>query len=154
MQNAPHFNLPNIAQPVPMDIHDLLGVTIQLKEILAKETEQLKQMKIKELGLLQAEKLRLTRLLQSYQAFIAANPGALNGLDEEMREELALETEEFTRIVDENYRRVAVARAVNQRIVQAILDVITEQQHAGTYTKLGIASAPNMAMSFNLNQKA
>ena len=154
MQHSPHFNLPNVAPAVPMDIHDLLGVTIQLKDILAKETEHLKQMKVKELGLLQTEKLRLTKLLQSYQALLAANPGLLGELDEDMREELAIETEEFTRIVDENYRRVAVARAVNQRIVQAILDVISEQQHAGTYTKMGMQSAPNMAMSFNLNQKA
>ena len=47
-----------------------------------------------------------------------------------------------------------MARAGNQLIVQAILDAITEQQHAGTYTKMGVAAAPNMALSFNLNQKA
>ncbi len=147
-------SLPKTLPVEPLDIHDLLAVTVKLKDILSRETEQLKQMKVKEMGVLQQEKARLTKLLESYQSLLKANPKALGELDEEMREELEFEMEEFTRIVDENYRRVTVARAVNQRIVQAILDVVTEEQHAGTYTKQGVASAPNMALSFNLNQKA
>lgn len=152
-QPSPH-ELPKVVPAEALNIRDLLDTTVRLKAILAKETEQLKAMKVKELGVLQQEKARLTKLLESYQALLKSNPKALGEMDEATREELGIEMEEFARIVDENYRRVAVARAVNQRIVQAILDVVTEQQHAGTYTKQGVAATPNMALSFNLNQSA
>ena len=154
MQQTQIRNLPKATPIQSLDVHELLDVTIKLKDILAKETQQLKQMKVKELGLLQQEKTRLTKLMESYQALLKAKPDALGELDEATREELGIEMEEFTRVVDENYRRVAVARAVNQRVVQAILDVVTEQQHAGTYTKRGISASPNMALSINLNQQA
>lgn len=154
MQKHPLPNRPALPVVESLSIHDLMDVTMQLKDILAKETDHLRQMKVKELGVLQQEKARLTKVLESYQALLRANPRALDELNDGEREDLGIEIEEFTRIVDDNYRRVAVARAVNQRIVQAILDVVAEQQHAGTYTKQGMSAAPNMALSFNLNQKA
>lgn len=154
MDHVPHRALPKTVAPEKITIDDVLAATIKLKQILAKETDSLRQMKVKELGTLQQEKERLTKLLESYQALIKKNPNALGDIDDAMREELEIEMEEFTQVVEDNYRRVAVARAVNQRIVQAILDVVTEQQHVGTYTKQGVSASPSMALSFNLNQKA
>ena len=154
MEKSSHRELPKVVAAQRITIDDVLSATISLKEILAKETESLRTMKIKELSHLQQEKERLTKLLESYQAILRKNPKALGEMSEEVREDFEIEMEEFVQVVDDNYRRVAVARAVNQRIVQAILDVVTEQQHAGTYTKRGTSAAPNIALSFNLNHQA
>ena len=151
---TPPRQLPKVVAAEKFTMQDVLSATTQLKDIFIRETESLRTMKVKELGLLQQEKERLTKLLESYQAILKKNPNAFGEMDEEAREAFEVEMQEFTEVVDENYRRVAVARAVNQRIVQAILDVVTEQQHAGTYTKQGVAAAPNMALSFNLNHQA
>ena len=86
MERPSHHALPKIPPAVAMDIHELLDVTVQLKDILARETEQLKQMKVKEMGLLQQEQLRMTNLLQTYQDMLAANPSILGDLDEDTRE--------------------------------------------------------------------
>lgn len=154
MQDQITYALPKTPMNSTLDVRDLLLVTSRLKDILTAETEQLKQMKVKELGHLQHEKQKLTKLLESYQMLIKSNPGLLDTLDEETREDLAYQGAEFTRVVEENFRHVSVARAINQRIVQAILDVVSERDHAGTYSKRGMTTAPNMALSFNLNQKA
>ena len=154
MEQPRNRELPKMVAPQRITMDDVLQATIALKQILTKETESLRLMKIKELGTLQQEKERLTKLLESYQAILRKNPKALGELSEAAREDLEIEIEEFVQVVDDNYRRVSVARAVNQRIVQAILDVMTEQQHAGTYTKRGKSAAPNIALSFNLNHQA
>lgn len=144
------------AQPVlDMDMYELITVTARLKDVLIQETEYLKTMQVRELGKLQDEKQKLTKLLESYQQMLAARPELIQALDESSREELGELTEAFSRAVSENLQRTAVARAVNQRVVSAIMEVVTEQHHAGTYNRYGSSAAPtDMSISFNLNQKA
>ena len=146
--------LPPVATSMSLDVGELLGVTMKLRDLLSKETEYLRSMNVAQLGALQHEKQRLTALLESYKTLLAANPNVLKAMDEATREELAETLSEFSQVVDENYHRVAVARSINQRIVQTILDVVSEQQHAGTYTKRGVAAVPDLTLSFNLNQSA
>lgn len=146
--------LPPVAAAMTLDMSEMLDATLKLRDILLQETECLKQMKIAELATLHTEKQRLTSLLESYQTLLKANPKAIAALDEESREALAETMGEFTRIVDENYRRVAVARSINQRIMQTILDVVAENQHVGNYTKQGAATTPSVTLSFNLNASA
>lgn len=158
MNPSPHFHrLPNRpAAPVAdMDVYELIAVTARLKDLLLRETAYLKQMEVKEIARLQEEKQKLTKAMEQYQQLIAARPELVRALDAESREELATLTEEFSRAVAENMQRTAVARAVNQRVVQAIMEVVTEQHHVGTYNKYGSAMAPgDLSVSFNLNEKA
>lgn len=138
-----------------IDVYELISVTAKLTDILERETAHLKQMEVKELAKLQDEKLKLTKILESYKTLIAKRPELIRALDPASREELADLTEEFNHALAENLRRTAVARAVNQRIVQAIMDVVTENKHAGTYNKYGSTAAPaDLAVSFNLNERA
>ena len=138
-----------------VDLYELITVTARLKELLERETEHLKQMQVKELNSLRQEKEQLTSVMEAYQRLIAARPELISMLDEGSREELAELTEEFSRVVAENMRRTAVARAVNQRLVSTIMEVVTETQHAGTYNKYGSSRMPvNVPISLNLNQKA
>jgi flagellar biosynthesis/type III secretory pathway chaperone len=138
-----------------VDIYELITVTARLKEVLTRETEHLKLMQVKELAKLQEEKQKLTKTLEAYQRLIAARPELVRALDEGTREELAEISEAFGRAVAENMHRVAIARTVNQRVVNAIMEVVSENQHAGTYNRYGSAGMPNnLSVSFNLNQKA
>jgi uncharacterized protein YqeY len=148
----------NVGLPIighDVDIYELITVTARLKELLSRETEHLKRMEVGELAKLADEKQKLTKIMESYQRLIAQRPELVRALDADSREELALLMEDFTRVVSENMQRTAVARAVNQRVVQAIMEVVTENQHAGTYNRSGYSGVPtNMSVSFNLNQKA
>lgn len=138
-----------------VDIYELITVTARLKELLSRETEHLKRMEVKELSKLADEKQKLTKIMESYQRLIRQRPELIQALDADSREELAQLTDDFARTVSENLQRTAVARAVNMRVAQAIMEVVTENQHAGTYNKSGSAALPaNMSVSFNLNQKA
>lgn len=138
-----------------IDVYELITVTANLKDLLERETEYLRSMEIKEVARLQEEKQKLTKLMETYQRLISARPELLRSLDADSREELAELSDQFSRALAENMRRTAVARAVNQRVVQAMMEVVTENQHAGTYNKYGSSALPgDMAVSFNLNQKA
>ena len=148
-----HMSLPAMGGDV--DIYELITVTARLKELLTRETEHLKRMEVKELAKLADEKQKLTRVMENYQRLIRQRPELVQALDAESREELVQLTDDFARTVSENLQRTAVARAVNMRVAQAIMEVVTENQHAGTYNKSGSSALPaNLSVSFNLNQKA
>jgi hypothetical protein len=138
-----------------VDLYELITVTARLKDLLERETEHLKKMEVKEISKFQQEKHDLTVAMEAYQALIAARPELVQMMDEASREELVEISEQFSYAVAENMRRTAAARAVNQRLVSTIMEVVTETQHAGTYNKYGSSAVPsNMTVSFNLNQKA
>lgn len=153
-----HHQEMNVGLPViggDIDVYELITITAQLMNVMERETEFLKKMDIRAVGTLQDEKQKLTKLMEAYQRLIAAKPELIRALDPASREELAALTERFGRVVAENMRRTAVARSVNQRVMQAVMEVATENQHAGTYNKYGSSSIPtNLSVSFNLNQKA
>lgn len=148
-----NLGLPIIGHDV--DVYELITVTARLKELLSRETEHLKRMEVKELAKLADEKQKLTKIMESYQRLIHQRPELVQALDADSRDELAALTEEFARVVSENLQRTAVARAVNMRVAQAIMEVVTENQHAGTYNRSGSNAIPtNLSVSFNLNEKA
>jgi hypothetical protein len=146
------------AQPMvtgEIDVEELLRVTAQLKVLLEQESAHLKAMEIKEVAKLRGEKEALTKRMEAYQKLLVAQPDLLRNLDAGIREELVELSEGFSRALAENMRRTAVARAVNQRVVGAIMEVVSEANHAGIYNKRGAAPVPgSLAVSFNLNQQA
>lgn len=155
MQLRTPGNAPQQPPIADLDVYDLIAVTAQLKAILERETEHLKLMEVKELAKLQEEKLKLTKLMEGYKSILSKRPELIRALDPASREELVELTDGFNEALAENLRRTAVARAVNQRIVQAIMEVVTENTHAGTYNKYGASAVPSdMAVSFNLNERA
>jgi len=97
----------------------------------------------------------LTKLIEQYQSRIATDPSFLANVDIKKREELLLMTDDLAFAVEENYRHTAVARSVNQRVMHAIRDALTESQSIGTYDRQGQAGGgSNLTLSMNLNQKA
>ena len=150
-----HHQLPAAAATHAMSVNDLMNATMRLSDILNEEAELLSAMRYGEIGALQDEKVRLSKLLESYQQLMASDPNFVKNADEKTREELLLLTDDLAFGVEENFRKVATARAVNQRVMQAIMDVMTEQQRPSTYGRDGqSAQGADMALSINLNEKA
>lgn len=150
-----YYQLPQASAEPPMSVTALMNATLRLSDILQEEAGLITEMRYGEIGALHAEKLALTKLLETYQAHMAKNPNFVRGASAEEREELLLVTDDLAVSVNENFRKVSAAKAVNARIMQAMKDVLTEQHHPGTYSKHGYASGPqDLTISLNLNQKA
>ena len=147
--------LPNAAILQSMSVDELMETTLRLSDILARESEMITKMQYKELAPLNDEKLKLTAVLEVYQQVMASDPGFVKQADAKTREQLILITDDLAINVEENFRKVSVARAVNARVMQAITDVMSEQHRPSTYGRNGLASQKHdLALSVNLNQQA
>lgn len=154
MQPNAHL-LPNAAARASMSVNELMHATLRLSDILAEESEHIDAMRYHELPKLNEEKVRLLSLLENYQRVMAADPSFIRTADERTREELLLRTDDLAFNVEENFRKVSVTRAVNSRVMQAIMDVMNDQQRPSTYGPKGVAaSASDLGLSMNLNQRA
>lgn len=154
--NQHGLELPNVNIPAAgMDIDDLMDVTARLADVLEAETRHLRLMEVDALAKLHEKKVELTLTLESYQRLLKSQPGLLKDADERKLKEFAELSEELTALVEENFRRTAVARAVNQRVVQTIIEAMSEQTHTGAYNRYGGSSLKqDMSLSLNLNHKA
>ncbi len=138
-----------------MNANAMLEATQRLTALMAQESELLETRRYAEIAKLQEEKERLTATLESYQHVLASNPDFLKSSDLKMRESLIITADDLSVVAQDNFRKVAVARAVNQRVLQAIRDVISEQHAPTTYTRGGVTPTPDsLTLSMNLNQKA
>lgn len=147
--------LPSAQAMASMNIDELMSATLRLSDIMQEESVMLKEMRVRDLPALQEEKAKLTIVLEAYQQRLATDPNFIKNADTKTREELVLLADDLAYTVEENFRQVSVARAVNNRVLQAIMDVVSEEHSPGTYGKLGQASTnQRMALSMNLDQKA
>ncbi len=154
MQTHSH-QLPNAAARASMSVNDLMHATLRLSDLLAEESEHIAALRYNELPRLHDEKLKLTSLLESYQRVLATDPDFIRQADARTREELLLRTDDLAFNVEDNFRKVSVVRAVNGRVMQAIMDVMGEQHRPGTYGPKGQATPMHdLALSMNLNQRA
>lgn len=138
----------------PLSIEEFMQATLRLSDVMHEESQMLSEHRIKDLAGLHEEKLKLTQLLELYQLHLTKNPEFLQTVDAKQREELVLLADDLAYNVEENFRKVSAARAVNSRVMQAIMDVVTEHQRPGTYGRDGAASHEGMSLSVNLDQKA
>ncbi len=155
MQMASHHALPNAAILAAMNINELIDATSRLSDILVQESDMLTNMRFKELPKLHEEKVKLSTLLETYQRVLAVDPSFVKKADPKRREELLLLTDDLAFNVEDNFKKVAVAKAVNARVMQAIMDVMSEQHRPGTYGRNGLtAQSPDLTLSINLNEQA
>lgn len=147
--------LPDVAQPFSgVDVGELIAVTTRLTDLLNEEVRLLDAMNITEAGALQPEKDALASVLEAQKKYIESQPEVMEGISEAEHDELAHVVDAFQEALQRNVRLVAVAKAVNQRVVQAIMDTVAEQNSTGAYTKAGItAGAPKQGISITLNQQ-
>lgn len=148
-------SLPNAKPLAPKSINELMNATLRLSDLMNEEAVLLSEMRYGELPKLHEEKLGLTKLLESYQQLMAKDPSFVKNADAQDREELLLLTDDLAFSVEENFRKISAAKAVNGRVMQAIMDVMSEQHSPGTYGPQGMANpSADLALSINLNQQA
>lgn len=155
MTNGPENYLPDVATAYAgVDVQELLTVTSRLTALLYEEVRLLDTMQIGEAGALQHEKEALTKVLEAQKKYIETQPEVMDEISDEERTELKGVVDAFDEALQQNVRLVAVAKAVNQRVVQAVLDTLAEQNSSGAYTKSGVATnAPKQGISITLNQQ-
>ncbi len=152
--SQPH-TLPHAAFLASMSIQELMDATLRLSDVLATESELIEQMRYKELPALHEEKTKLSALLENYQQVMMVDPSFVQNADARAREELLLLTDDLAFNIQDNFRKVSAAKAVNGRVLQAIMDVMNEDHRPVTYGRNGYASqTSDRAISLNLNQKA
>lgn len=152
MTNFPH--LPEVQDFDSLPIDEMRQVTQRLTELLYQEVELLEQMQVGKAGELQPEKIALTQVLEAQKKLIDAQPELLDDVPDAERAMLRESIEDFNIALQRNVRLVAVAKAVNQRVVNAVLDTLAEQQSTGAYTKAGVTAAPaQQGVSISLNQQ-
>jgi flagellar biosynthesis/type III secretory pathway chaperone len=152
------MNLPEISLDDSLKVDELIAVTARLTVLLKEESAHLKAMRIRAVAPLQEEKNRLISWLETQKKIIALNPHMKNDFSPQQQKKMSEVAEEFSRAVEENYHQTSIARAVNQRLVQAVADAVNEQTHVGTYNAYGAArnamSLGAQGLPFNVNQKA
>ena len=147
--------LPNAAILQTMSVDELMETTRRLSDILAEESDMIATMQLKDLPRLNEEKLKLTAVLEIYQQVMAADPSFIKKADDKKREQMILFADDLAMNVEENFRKVSVAKAVNSRVMQAIMDVMSEKHRPASYGRNGLASQNHgLALSVNLNQQA
>lgn len=139
----------------PMDLDGLMDITARMNNLIALEAAMLDAQRYADIATLHDEKLDLAAQLEAYQQTLAAGPDWLKNADINVREELLLRADDLAFGAQENFKKIAAARAVNQRVLQAIRDVLTEDHSPTTYGRNGSTSQnETLTLSMNLNQKA
>lgn len=138
-----------------LDVDEMIQVTERLTDLLYEEVALLEAMNISGAGQLQNEKIALTQVLESQKMMLEIHPELVDDISEQDRQALSLVAEDFVTALEHNIRMVAVAKTVNGKVVQAIMETLQEQNSLGVYTKSGVTAAPPQhAISLTLNQQA
>lgn len=150
------LELPELAIHDTIQVNELVAVTARLTEVLRAESLELRAMRIRAVGEMQDEKNKLIGWLEAQKKIIALTPEMKDRLSEEERAEMARVAEAFAVAVEENYHQASIARAVNQRVVQAINDSVRSNEHVNTYNAYGNTrnTVSSTGLPFNVNQKA
>lgn len=136
-----------------LSMPDIIAMVARLAQVLAEEADLLEEMKIPELEKLQPEKIRLTTALDRQRQLLHKNPDLLSAVSAEERAEFKGVSEIFEVIMKENHRRLLMAREINLKVVQAITEVVAENNGNKIYNAGGGSELPRPAsISVTLNK--
>lgn len=138
----------------PMSARDMITVTARLAQILAEEVDLLDAMKVSKIEDLQKEKLFLVGALEAQKKLIARHPDFSETIPSQDKKDLQDVVEVFNDILEENHRKLLIAKTVNHQIVQAITKVVKEATLSRAYDNTGInGSAPYETISVTLDKR-
>lgn len=144
---------PNTQKPLVINARDVITLTARLAQILAEEVDLLKVMKVKEIDKLQEEKLFLIDALETYKKILNRHPALSETIPSRDKKDLEALIEVFNNVLEENHRRLQMAREINHQVVKAIREVVTEHAETPYYGINGKRNiAPYERLSVTLNQ--
>lgn len=134
-------------------IQDVVTLTARLAQILAEEVDLLTGMKVSKIADLQKEKLFLISALEAHRKQLNKHPYLKDTIPSQDKKDLEEVMNVFNDILEENHHKLKVARKVNEKIVQAITEVVRESTRSAAYSGNGKkGSAPFESLSVTLNQ--
>lgn len=143
--NTPHT--PHI------NVQDIITLTARLAQVLAEEVDHLSEMQIPKIEELQSEKLFLVGALDAQRRLLDQHPHLLETIPSQDKHDLREVVEVFNGILEENHRKLMLAKAVNHKIVQAITAVVKETTQSKVYNGSGsTGAAPFETISVTLNK--
>lgn len=137
----------------PINMENVMALTARLAQIMAQEVDYLTQMDIEAIEPLQNEKNWLTKALELQLKRVRKYPHLLEEIGAEDRAEFRELVEVFEEVKQENFRRLKAAKEVNERVVQAITEVVNEQNQKPVYSHKGKAEQSIDTLSVTLNKK-
>jgi flagellar biosynthesis/type III secretory pathway chaperone len=141
------------AAPDHIDVRAVITVTARLAQLLAEEVDLLSDMKVSKIEHLQSEKIFLTNALEAQKKLINKHPHLAETIPSQDREDLAQVVEVFEGILEENHRKLLLAKEINHQVVQAITSVVKDKSRSKVYDDRGHTGvAAYETLSVTLNQ--
>lgn len=137
-----------------INAHDIITLTARLAQLLAEEADLLGEMKVSKIDSLQQEKLFLVSALESQRKLLDKHPYLSETIPSQDKKDLQEVVNVFNTILEENHRKLLLAKEINHKIVNAITDVVKENTKSRSYDQTGInGSAPFETLSVTLDKK-
>lgn len=147
-------NTPQAPATPKIKIQDVITLTARLAQLLAEEVDLLNEMKVSKIEALQQEKLFLTNALDAQRKLVQKHPHLLESIPSQDKQDLKEVVDVFNHILEENHKKLQMAKEVNHRIVQAITTVVKQSTLSRVYDGKGTTgAAPYETLSVTLNKK-
>lgn len=140
-------------RPQSINMENVMALVARLAQILALEVDHLAEMDVKGIEPLQNEKKWLTKAVELQLKRVQKFPYLLEEITYEEREDFRDLVAVFNEIKLENNRRLLAAKVVNERVVQAITEVVNEHNRKPSYDIKGIPEEKMDSVSVTLNEK-
>jgi len=139
--------------PSVLNMQDVKILTARLAQVLAEEVDLLGAMKIKEIEKLQGEKIFLTNAIEAQRKLIEKNPHLVESIPAVDKEDMQRLVLVFNDMLQENHRKLMLAKEVNHQIVLAIKNVVKDHTVSKTYSGDGVTHyAPYESLSITLDK--
>lgn len=143
-----------IIEAMHLQPSDLITLTARLAQLLAEEADLLESQKIAKIADLQKEKLALLSALETFKKQVIKYPSLMENITDQEREDMVNVILIFNEILEENYRRLSMARAVNAQVVLAITEAVQEATRSEHYDRKGESGKPGVeSISVTVNEK-
>ncbi len=137
----------------PLKVRDTITLTARLAQLLAEEVDLLTEMKVARIEALQKEKIFITSALEAQRKLIDRHPYLLETIPSQDKKDLEEVVEVFNGLLEENHRKLLIAKEINHKIVQAITAVVKEQSMSHVYDGKGLTTSQSgMTLSVTLNK--
>lgn len=144
---------PKVPSPPTLRVQDVITLTARLAQLLAEEVDLLSEMKVSKIEALQQEKLFLINALEAQRKLIDKNPQLIESIPSQDKQDLQEVVNVFNDILEENHRKLLMAKEVNHKIVEAITQVVKESTASRSYDGKGYnGTAPFETLSVTLNK--
>jgi len=143
MPPAASADIATTMMPSSMNIQEVIALTSRLAQLLSEESELLGAMKVAKIEELQKEKVFLIGMLDAQRKLVGQHPQTLEMIPSRDKKDLEEVAEVFNHILEENHRKLLLAREVNRKIVKAISDAVKQKTSKRVYNRKGITGGIN-----------